>query len=267
MYKLPQRRAGGAGSPKTERKGDSMKTQYFDEIHRILREVEQTQAQSMDLLSERMAEAIRTRKNIYAFGCSHAGILAEELFYRTGGLAVINPILAPGLTLTVRPVTMTTQIERLEGYGRTIVKSAGIAEGDVLIIHSVSGRNPVPVEAALEAGARGAFVAGLTNLAYSKSVSSRASCGKRLFEICDCVIDNCGSVGDSVCEIEGMPEKVAASSTAVGAAILNAVVAQTVELLVQSGVVPPVFLSANVEGGDAHNDEMLKKYEKNIKYM
>lgn len=244
-----------------------MKTVYFNEIHRILRSVEETQFPAMDALSEKMAEAIRTHKNVYAFGCSHAGILAEELFYRTGGLAVINPILAPGLTLTVRPVTMTSQVERLEGYGKTIVESAGIEAGDVLIVHSVSGRNPVPVEAALEARAKGAFVAALTNITYSQSVSSRASCGKRLFEVCDLVIDNCGSVGDAVCQIEGMPEKVAASSTVIGAAILNAIVADTVDRLVQSGVVPPVFMSANVEGGDEHNAVMLKEYEKNIKYM
>lgn len=244
-----------------------MKTQYFDEIHRILRQVEATQAEPMDLLAQKMAEAIRAHKNVYAFGCSHAGILAEELFYRTGGLAVVNPILAPGLTLTVRPVTMTSQIERIEGYGRTIVSENGVAEGDVLIVHSVSGRNPVPVEVAIAAREKGAFVAALTNIAYSKSVSSRASCGKRLFEVCDAVIDNCGEVGDAVCAIEGMPEKVAASSTVVGAAILNSIVADTVERLVKSGTVPPVFMSANVEGGDEHNAVMLREYKDNIKYM
>lgn len=244
-----------------------MKTEYFDEIHRILRQVEATQAEPMDILAARMAGAIKEHKNIYAFGCSHAGILTEELFYRTGGLAVINPILPPGLTLTVRPVTMTSQIERLEGYGKLIVQEAGIAPGDVLIVHSVSGRNPVPVEAALAARESGAFVAAITNIAYSKSVSSRASCGKRLFEVCDIVIDNCGEVGDAVCAIEGMPEKVAASSTVVGAAILNSIVADTVEQLVKSGTVPPVFMSANVEGGDEHNAVMLEEYKDNIKYM
>lgn len=244
-----------------------MKSQYFDEIHRILRQVETTQSGPMDILAGKMAEAIRAKKNIYAFGCSHAGILTEELFYRTGGLAVINPILPPGLTLTVRPVTMTSQIERLEGYGDTIVRESGIEAGDVLIVHSVSGRNPVPVEVALAAKAKGAFVAALTNLAYSKSVTSRAKNGKRLFEVCDIVIDNCGDVGDAVCTVEGMPEKVAPSSTVVGAAILNAVVADTVERLVKSGTVPPVFMSANVEGGDAHNAAMLQEYKDNIKYM
>lgn len=244
-----------------------MKIQYFDEIHRILQKVEQTQAAAMDTLSQKMAEAIRCHRNIYIFGCSHAGILAEEMFYRTGGLAVINPILPPGLTLTVRPVTMTSQIERMEGYGKIIIENSGISKDDVLIVHSVSGRNAVPVEAAIEARARGAFVVGLTNLAYSQSVKPRASCGKRLYEVCDCVIDNCGCVGDSVCAVDGLPEKVAASSTVVGAAILNAAMAQTVENLVYSDVLPPVFVSANINGGDSHNAEILREYKDNIKYM
>ena len=43
-----------------------MKTEYFDEIHRILRQVEDTQSETMDLLAEKLAEAIRAHKNIYA---------------------------------------------------------------------------------------------------------------------------------------------------------------------------------------------------------
>lgn len=240
---------------------------YFEEIHRILNEVMDTQKLNMETVARKMCEAIKAKKNIYVFGCSHAGILAQELFYRTGGLVVINPILAPGLTLDVRPVTMTSEIERLDGYGKIIVKTAGIQEGDVLIVHSVSGRNSVPVEVAIEARAKGAYVAGLTNLSYSHSVTPRGASGKRLFEVCDMVLDNCGCAGDSVCEIEGLSEKVAASSTVVGAAILNAIVAHTVELVIKAGVIPPVFISANVEGGDAHNKEVLQNYKDNVKYM
>ena len=36
-----------------------MNKQYFSEIHRILQTVEETQAEAMDQLSARMAEAIR----------------------------------------------------------------------------------------------------------------------------------------------------------------------------------------------------------------
>jgi uncharacterized phosphosugar-binding protein len=240
---------------------------YFSEIQRILDEILKTQKPVMEKTAEILADAIADRRNIFVFGCSHAGILAQEMFYRTGGLAVINPILPPGLTLEVRPVTMTTDMERLEGYGKTILKSSGIKEGDVLIIHSVSGRNAVPVEMAIEARKTGVTVVALTNVKYSKSVTSRHSSGKRLFEVCDYLLDNCGSIGDTVCKIEGFDQKVAASSTVSGAAILNAILAETVDRVVKKGLVPPVFISANMEGGDEYNARILKEYKDNIKYM
>jgi uncharacterized phosphosugar-binding protein len=74
-------------------------------------------------------------------------------------------------------------------------------------------------------------------------------------------------MGDSSMVVPGMPEKVGPTSTAVGAALLNAMVVQAVSLIVESGITPPVFISANVEGGDAHNSEILQKYQQNIFYM
>lgn len=240
---------------------------YITEIQKILDEILKTQKPMMEQVAEVMAQAIVDRKNIYVFGCSHAGILAQEMFYRTGGLAVINPILPPDLMLNVRPVTMTTEMERLEGYGKIILHSAGVKEGDVLIIHSVSGRNAVTVDMAIEAKKKHITVVALTNLKYSRSVSSRHSSGKRLFETCDYLLDNCGSIGDTVCQIEGFEQKVAASSTVAGATVLNAILAETVDRIVKKGAVPPVFISANIEGGDAHNARILKEYKDNIKYM
>ena len=43
------------------------------------------------------------------------------------------------------------------------------------------------------------------------------------------------------------------TSTVTGAAILNAIVAEAVELLVARGIIPEVYRSANVAGGDAAN--------------
>ena len=56
-------------------------------------------------------------------------------------------------------------------------------------------------------------------------------------------------------------------ATAVGAAILNAIVARTVELIVEAGGDPPVFRSANVDGGDEYNREMLERFRDRIFYM
>lgn len=214
-----------------------------------------------------VADAIEQKRNVFVFGCSHAGILAEEVFYRTGGLAVINPIFFPGFMLNTRPITMTSELERLPGLGKTILTQNHVGEGDVLILHSVSGRNTVPVEMALEAKKTGVRTICITNLAYSSAVTSRHPSGKRLFEVCDLVIDNCGEKGDAAVKLDGLEEKIGPTSTTVGAAILNALVIEAVEKMIADGVVPPVFMSANLDGGDEHNAKIFEEYKDNIFYL
>ena len=141
-----------------------------------------------------------------------------------------------------------------------------MGSGDVLIIHSVSGRNNVPVEMADCARRLGATVIGITNVAYSSSVKSRHPSGKRLFEACDLVIDNKGVCGDAAVRLEGLPEPVGPTSTACGAALLNAIVIETEERLLSAGVVPPVFMSANLDGGDLHNQQIFDTYKEQIHY-
>ena len=214
-----------------------------------------------------IAENIEAKKNVFVFGCSHAGILAEEVFYRTGGLAVINPIFFPGFMLNTRPITMTSALERVPGLGKTILTQNHVGEGDLLIIHSVSGRNTVPVEMAIEAKTMGVRTVCITNLDYSGAVTSRHPSGKRLFEVCDLVIDNCGEKGDAAVKLDGLEEKISPTSTAVGTALLNALVIESVEKMIADGIVPPVFMSANLDGGDEHNARIFEEYKDNIFYM
>ncbi len=214
-----------------------------------------------------VAETIERKNNVFVFGCSHAGILAEEVFYRTGGLAVINPIFFPGFMLNTRPITMTSQLERVPGLGKTILSENHVGEGDLLLLHSVSGRNTVPVEMAIEAKKRGVRTVCITNLAYSNAVTSRHPDGKRLFEVCDLVIDNGGEIGDAAVSLDGLAEKIGPTSTAVGTALLNALVIEAVEKMIADGIVPPVFMSANLDGGDAHNAKIFEEYKDNIFYM
>ena len=119
----------------------------------------------------------------------------------------------------------------------------------------------------MRAREKGAFVIALTSMAYSRSVSSRHPSGKRLFEVSDLVIDNCGCVGDASVAVEGLPEKVAPTSTAVGAAMVNAMMAQAVADIIAAGGVAPVFVSANLDAGGDHNQRMMEKYRHHIFYM
>ena len=244
-----------------------LKNAYLDNVIAILQQSRETQADALDEGARLICGATLAGGNIFAFGCSHAGLLALELYYRTGGMATINPVRAPGLNLDVDPATMTSQIERLDKYGVYIADALPIRAGDVVIIHSVSGRNNVTVDFALRVRDKGAKVIALTNMNTTKSQPSRHPSDLSLYQAADVVIDNGGCAGDSSTAVPGVPEKVGPTSTAVGAALLNAMVVQAVGMIAASGAVPPVFISANVEGGDAHNAAMLKKYKKNIFYM
>ena len=68
-------------------------------------------------------------------------------------------------------------------------------------------------------------------------------------------------------KLEGFEQKVASSSTVVGAAILNAIIARACELLLAEGIQPPVFMSGNLEGGDAYNKAVIAEHKDNIFYM
>ncbi|MEN3000603.1 MAG: SIS domain-containing protein [Armatimonadota bacterium] len=244
-----------------------MRTDYFQQVLSRLQAVMVSQQGVMEQAAQWIADALASDHLIWVFGASHAGILTEELVYRAGGLVPISPIFIPGLTCDVRPITLTSTLERLDGYAASAVREVPIQAGDVLIVHSVSGRNAAPVEVALYGKERGARVIALTSLDYSQSVSPRSKTGKRLFEVADLVIDNGAPRGDAVVQLPDFPQPVAPVSTVLGAAILNAIIAEACALLLERGIQPPVFLSANLEGGDAHNARLMSRYRGRVLYL
>lgn len=245
-----------------------MSLRYFKAIDRLLSEVERDEREAMDRCVQVLETCVLSKGSIYIFGASHAGILSEELFYRAGGLMLVNPIFGREIMLDTEPVTHTSAMERLVGYGARLARDkADFKPGDVLIAHSVSGRNPVTIEIALAAREAGATVIALTNRSYSQSVASRHPSGRRLLDVAHIVLDNHGEVGDAAIEVPGLNQKVAPTSTVVGAVILNAIVAELVERLVAGGMQrPPVFYSANIDGGDDLNRQLFEEYRESIHY-
>ena len=246
---------------------DSKSFAYLAHVTAILERVKNTQWEAMDACARKMAAAIAGRHSVFAFGASHAGILAQELFYRTGGLAVINAIMPSEFMLNTRPVTQTSTMEKLDGYPAAILKHTPIRKGDVLLLHSVSGRNTAAIEMALEARKTGVATIAITNMEYTSGVASRHKSGKKLYEVCDIVIDNCGDFEDSSMQLPGMNQKIGPTSSAVGCTIVNMIVIRTVEYLQEMGIDPPVFHSANVDGGEEFNKVLFETYKDQIHYM
>ncbi len=234
---------------------------YLDSVIDIIEKVRDTQLEAIDQAGEMIAQAIVEGHALFAFGCSHSALPVEDVFYRAGGLMLLNAIFGPGLTLDTRPPTLTSQIEQLPGYARILLDRLPTGPGDVLIVVSVSGRNHVAVEMAMAARQKGMKVIGVTSMQYSRSVSSRHPSGKKMYEFADLIIDNLSLPGDAVLQVDGVPQKICASSGAVGCALLQAIIAATVEKLLVKGFTPPVYLAANIDGGAEYNRRMMEQYK------
>ena len=126
--------------------------QYYSQIRQKLAFLEQ-RPDELTRAAEIMSHSIMGQRNIFVFGASHAGILAEEMSYRAGGLAIINPLFTPALMLNVRPLTLTSAVENVEHLGRVLVEQSPLRAEDTLLIHSVSGRNAITIDVALAAKA------------------------------------------------------------------------------------------------------------------
>ncbi|WP_439474633.1 sugar isomerase domain-containing protein [Algoriphagus formosus] len=235
----------------------------FERFHQlILSKLKGAFSQEKEILqaSEWIASTIQNEGWVFTAGTGHSHLLAEEIFYRAGGFARVYPILDPPLMLH-ESASKSSLLEREEGYAYKILSQINLSSKDTLIIASNSGRNAVTIELAQAFRNQGAKVICITNLAHSRSVTSRHSSGLKLYQVSDLVLDNQGEIGDAAVEISGVPGKVGATSTVVGAALLQAIMAQAVESLVKAGTIPELFISANTEEGEKYNDSLLEKYK------
>lgn len=240
--------------------------EYIENIKKIIEQIEEKCSENIENAAKAFSQALINDRKIFLFGTGHSHMLSEELFYRAGGLLNIQPILIDELMLHIS-ASESTEKEREEGLAEKIFSDYAINENDVIVIISNSGRNGVIVDMALLCKERNVKAIALTSLNHSLAGQSRHQSGKRLCEIADIVLDNCGCLGDACIEVDGVSGKICATSTVSGALILNAVVARAVEICAEKGFCPEHFLSANVDGGDQVNNKLIEKYKKEIKHL
>lgn len=238
--------------------------EYIGNIKELFEKVLETQMDNIDDAAKCMAESLKGGKWIYIFGTGHSHMLAEELFYRAGGLVRIKPILEDGLMLH-QSAAKSTELERISGYADILLDEYGVTVGDTMIIISNSGRNSVCVEMALGASRRGMHTIALTSRNHSTQSESRHKSRKRLFECVDVVLDNCGIYGDA--SISFGERMAAPTSTVIGAMMLNAMVCAVIEILTEEGIDVELYSSSNISGGSEVNNQFIQKYKGQIKSL
>jgi uncharacterized phosphosugar-binding protein len=229
--------------------------------------IDATQGAAIAEAAELIAESLRADGVLQVFGTGHSEAMAMELSGRAGGLIPTNKLALRDIVLLGgrdAALLADPKAERDPALAREVWDLAPVRPGDVILIASQSGGNGATVEMAAIARAAGHPVIAVTSLAHSTAISSRHPSGKRLFELADVVIDNGSPHGDSVLDLPGGGTVCAVSSIG-NAVVAQLLVAEITARLIASGVEPPVYLSANIEGGDAHNDRWEALYAGRIR--
>lgn len=212
-----------------------------------------------------IAQALAEGGVIQAFGTGHSEAFAMEIAGRAGGLIPTSKIALRDLVL--HGSHDVAELDSLEGS--VLERENGVAEElfnlslvdprDIFIIASNSGVNGSIVGLALAAKSHGHKVIAVTSLQHTNAVTAKHSSGMRLSEIADIVIDNRAPFGDTTLEVSG-GGGVGAVSSITGAYIAQLLTIETVQCMIRAGKKPPIYISANIPGGDEHNNALIGQY-------
>ncbi len=238
---------------------------YLSTVTGQIEAIQSSQKEQILAAGQQFADVLCRDGWIYVFGTGHSHMIAEELFYRAGGLSRIRPILIPSLMLH-ESASASTAVERDPKVVDQILAQYPVEAKDVLLVVSNSGRNPVPVELAVRVQERQTPVIALVNARHSASVKSRHQSGLKLGDIADLVIDNCGVEGDACVELTGSNGKIGAASTVTGALIVQMIACHAIEIATKAGWPAEVFCSSNA-ASEGRNDEILERYRGIIDHL
>jgi uncharacterized phosphosugar-binding protein len=228
---------------------------YFLEVIRRLGDLREILAEPMREAASAICKAARNDGRVYIFGTGHSHMLAEEVHYRAGGLAITIPVLV-GSAMLHEGAVISSVYERTDGLVRPVLERYRMRRGDVLIIASNSGVNAAPTEAADFGREIGATVIAITSLAYSTAIANGR---RRLADLADIVLDNGLPPGDALIGLPDTSLKVGPASTAVGATLLNAIFAEAAAELARDGDAP-VYRSANMPGAKEINEALVARF-------
>ena len=239
--------------------------QYFETVSQILSTIFDQEKEKIQCAGAMLADTLKKDGLLYVFGCGHSHMLAEELFYRAGGLAPVYPIFETAAMLH-EGAAKSSRIERMSGYAPHVMDRYPIGPNDCLLVVSTSGINPFPMEIAEAAKAKGAKIIGISSFAYLANPSRHAE-GKHLPDFCDICVDNHVPTGDATVQVCADGTKAGPVSTIASIAIANSIVLHACEVLNNEGIEPKVFHSGNCPGADGYNAALINDYMPRIRNL
>lgn len=238
---------------------------YFEKMKETLKTIETTQRENILRAAVAVADSLERGGMWHVLDTGH--MLMHEGVGRTGGMMALKPIMVtcevsnPTRQRAI-PGKTTMYYTQVPGFASFVLNRANLQNGDILIVSSVSGYEVFPVDVALIAKEMGVTTIAFTSLAYSQTLTSRHPSGKRLFEVCDIVLDNCAKAGDTLVPCEALGIEVCPSSGIGASYLMWALQATVIEQMIARGKRPGVYLSNHAPGAAEHNRKAREQYEK-----
>ncbi|MFD7642207.1 sugar isomerase domain-containing protein [Kitasatospora sp. NPDC059795] len=226
-----------------------------------------SQADQVARAAELIADALAADGIVQAFGTGHSEAFAMELAGRAGGLVPSNRIALRDVVLFGgRPVEVLdgSELERGTEPAALLWELTAPHPADVFVLASNSGVNGCVVELARLAKENGHPLIVVTSAEHTAGVRPKHPSGLRLRDYADVVLDNGAPFGDAVLPMAGGGRACGISS--ITAALLGQqIIAEVIRRVEENGGVPPVYLSANIPGGDEHNNALEARYAGRIR--
>ncbi|GAB3158839.1 sugar isomerase domain-containing protein [Micromonospora sonneratiae] len=239
---------------------------YLSVVTETMTRVATEQRDAVRQAADLITATLRADGVIHAFGTGHSEALAMEIAGRAGGLVPTNRIALRDVVLYGgEPASILgPTLERDPAAVKRLYELAPVAPQDIFVVASNSGVNGSIVEFALLVKERGHRLIAITSRDHSARVDSRHPSGRKLSELADVVLDNGAPYGDATLPLPG-GGAVGAVSSITAALLAQQIVVEVVARLVDAGETPPVYLSANIPAGDAHNNALEAQYAGRIR--
>lgn len=215
-----------------------------------LARIVEANADGMEEIVLRLVADVKAGKSLFAFGSGHAAIFTMELYHRAGGCSFLIPVVADYLLPTAGPPVVRV-LERTAATANMMLARAEPRPGEMIWISSQSGINPAVVDFALEAKRLGLFTVAFTSVTHSSAVASRHPSGKRLFEVCDRVMDTGGFRGDACLDLA--PDVRGGPLSTLGSVLLGHSILTTACARLERDGVRCTYTSVNTPEGEARN--------------
>jgi uncharacterized phosphosugar-binding protein len=247
--------------------------QWLQNAREVMDAIESSQMENIKEAATIMADSIEKERWVHTFGCGHATLPIEEMYPRIGGFVGFHPMIELPLTFFTNIVGgMSVQqfvfLERVEGYGKEIMKGWNFDKNDCMWIFSHTGINAVNIDVAMVAREKGMKVIVYGSAAEAEGKKTRHSSGKTLFELADMVVDTCVPVNDASVPLKNHMDKVGPVSTMGFITTVWMTVTTVAEILAQRGVKLYIHASHNIPGDNTAHDRLndaLGEYKKRIR--